>query len=49
MSAQVLSGKVVAQAIKDECKAAAEELRAKGIAPKLGIVRVGEKDSDLAY
>ena len=49
MGAQILSGKEVAQAIKDECKAAAEELRAKGIVPKLGILRVGEKDSDLAY
>ena len=47
--AQILSGKEVAAAIKEECKAAAEELRAKGIAPKLGIVRVGAKDNDLAY
>ena len=49
MSAQVLSGKVVAQAIKDQCKADAEALRAKGIVPKLGIVRVGAKDNDLSY
>ena len=49
MSAMILSGKEVAAAIKEECKAAAEELRAKGIAPKLGIVRVGAKDNDLAY
>ena len=49
MSAQVLSGKVVAQAIKDQCKADAEALRAKGIIPKLGIVRVGAKDNDLSY
>lgn len=47
--ANVLDCKVVAQAIKDECKAAAEELKAKGITPKLGIVRVGEKGPDLAY
>lgn len=49
MSAQVLDCKVVAEAIKNECKAAAEELKAKGIVPKLGIVRVGEKGPDLSY
>ncbi len=47
--AQVLDCKVVAQAISDECKAAADELKAKGITPKLGIVRVGEKGPDLSY
>lgn len=49
MSAKVLDCKLVAQSIKDECKAAAEELKAKGITPKLGIVRVGEKGPDLSY
>ena len=49
MSAKILSGKEVAASIKEECKAAAEELRAKGIVPKLGILRVGAKDNDLAY
>ena len=43
MSAKILDCKVVAQAIKDECKAAAAELKAKGIEPKLGIFRVGAK------
>ena len=47
--ANVLDCKVVAQAIKDECKAAAEELKAQGIIPKLGIIRVGEKGPDLSY
>lgn len=47
--ANVLDCKVVAQAIKDECKQAADELKAKGITPKLGIVRVGEKGPDLSY
>ena len=47
--ANVLDCKVVAQAIKDECKAAAEELKAQGITPKLGIIRVGEKGPDLSY
>lgn len=49
MSANVLDCKLVAQSIKDECKAAAEALKAKGITPKLGIVRVGEKGPDLSY
>ncbi|MEE0954372.1 MAG: bifunctional 5,10-methylenetetrahydrofolate dehydrogenase/5,10-methenyltetrahydrofolate cyclohydrolase [Eubacterium sp.] len=49
MSANVLDCKLVAQSIKDECKAAAAELKAKGITPKLGIVRVGEKGPDLSY
>ena len=49
MSAKVLDCKLVAQSIKDECKAAADELKAKGITPKLGIVRVGEKGPDLSY
>ncbi|MGX8715261.1 MAG: bifunctional 5,10-methylenetetrahydrofolate dehydrogenase/5,10-methenyltetrahydrofolate cyclohydrolase [Lachnospiraceae bacterium] len=49
MSAKILDCKVVAQAIKDECKAAADELKAKGIEPKLGIFRVGAKGPDLAY
>jgi len=49
MTAQVLDCKVVAQSIKDECKADAEALKAKGIVPKLGILRVGEKGPDLSY
>ena len=49
MSAKVLDCKVVAQAVKDECKAEAEALKARGITPKLGIVRVGEKGPDLSY
>lgn len=49
MSAKVLDCKLVAQSIKDECKAAADALKAKGITPKLGIFRVGEKGPDLSY
>ncbi|MCI7098481.1 MAG: bifunctional 5,10-methylenetetrahydrofolate dehydrogenase/5,10-methenyltetrahydrofolate cyclohydrolase [Lachnospiraceae bacterium] len=49
MSAKVLDCKLVAQSIKDECKAAADELKAKGITPKLGIFRVGAKGPDLSY
>ncbi len=49
MSAKVLDCKLVAQSIKDECKAEADALKAKGITPKLGIFRVGEKGPDLSY
>ena len=49
MSAQVLDCKAVAQSIQDQCKADADALRAKGIVPKLGIFRVGEKGPDLSY
>ena len=49
MSAQVLDCKLVAQAIKDECKKEADALKAKGITPKLGIFRVGAKGPDLSY
>ena len=47
--ANVLDCKLVAQAIKDDCKKQVEELKAKGITPKLGIFRVGEKGPDLSY
>lgn len=47
--ANVLDCKVVAQSIKDQCKKDADELKAKGITPKLAIVRVGEKGPDLSY
>lgn len=47
--AQVLDCKAVAQAIKDDCKAQAEALKAQGIVPKIGVVRVGAKGPDLSY
>ena len=47
--AQILNCKDVAQAIKDDCLKQADELRAQGIIPKLGILRVGEKGPDLSY
>ncbi len=49
MSAQLLDCKAVAAAISESCKAEAESLKAKGIVPKLGIFRVGEKGPDLSY
>ena len=49
MSAQVLDCKLVAQSISEQCKTEADALKAKGIVPKLGIFRVGEKGPDLSY
>lgn len=47
--ANVLDCKAVAQSIKDYCTQEATALKAKGITPKLGIFRVGEKGPDLSY
>ncbi|WMJ77373.1 MULTISPECIES: bifunctional 5,10-methylenetetrahydrofolate dehydrogenase/5,10-methenyltetrahydrofolate cyclohydrolase [unclassified Sedimentibacter] len=45
----LIKGKPVADAITTEVKKEAEALREKGIMPKLKIVRVGEREDDLAY
>ena len=47
--AKLLSGKPVAEAMCREIRAQCEKLRAHGIQPALGIVRVGERDEDTAY
>ncbi len=47
--AKLLSGKPVAEAMCREIRAQCEKLRAHGIRPTLGIVRVGERDEDTAY
>ena len=47
--AKLLSGKEVAAAINARVQARAEALRARGIEPKLAIVRCGENPSDLSY
>lgn len=46
---QLLDGKLVAKSLKEETLQQANELREKGIVPKLTIVRVGANPSDLAY
>src|SRR5690554_1461183 len=46
---QLLKGKAVADSIAVRVKKEAEKLRAGGIAPKLKIVRVGERKDDIAY
>ncbi len=47
--AELLKGKAVASAMKDELVEKVEALKAKGITPKLGIIRVGAKPDDLFY
>lgn len=47
--AERLAGKAVADAMKEELSQKVEELKSKGINPKLGIVRVGARPDDLFY
>ena len=47
--AEVLKGKPVADAIKEELTKKIEELKGRGITPKLGIIRVGARPDDLFY
>ena len=46
---QRLGGKEVADKIVEDLKVKVEELKGKGISPKLAILRVGARDDDLAY
>ena len=47
--AKLLLGKEVTAAMNERLKNQAAELRARGAAPKLAIIRCGENSSDLAY
>jgi methylenetetrahydrofolate dehydrogenase (NADP+) / methenyltetrahydrofolate cyclohydrolase len=47
--AQILKGKPVADAIKAELTQKIEKLKTTGLAPKLGIIRVGARPDDLFY
>ena len=47
--AKLLSGKEVSASLNANIRERAEALRARGIRPKLAIVRCGENPSDLAY
>ena len=47
--AELLYGKPVAEAMCEKLRVRAEALRAKGVTPKLAIIRVGEDPSDLSY
>lgn len=46
---RTLSGKEVAATLTENLKTRADALKAKGIEPRLDILRVGANDSDLAY
>jgi len=47
--AEKLKGKPVADAMKEELIGRVEALKARGITPKLGIIRVGARPDDLFY
>ena len=47
--AKLLLGKEVTEALNERIRARAEALRAKGIVPKLAIIRCGEDPSEQAY
>ncbi|MDR2510598.1 MAG: bifunctional 5,10-methylenetetrahydrofolate dehydrogenase/5,10-methenyltetrahydrofolate cyclohydrolase [Spirochaetaceae bacterium] len=45
----LLSGKDVAEALKERMKQDVEALKSKGITPTLGIIRMGEEPNDISY
>lgn len=47
--ARRLLGKEVTAALNEKIKENVAALKAKGISPTLGIVRVGEREDDLSY
>ncbi len=47
--AKLLEGKQVTAALKEKQQAAVAALAAKGVIPTLGIIRVGEREDDIAY
>lgn len=47
--AELLRGAPAAKAIAERVRAEAEALRSRGVTPGLALVRVGERDDDLAY
>ena len=47
--AAILKGAPVAAAVYERARASAESLRARGVSPKLAVVRLGENDADVYY
>jgi methylenetetrahydrofolate dehydrogenase (NADP+)/methenyltetrahydrofolate cyclohydrolase len=47
--AQILKGKEVVDALAETMKKDVEALKAKGVTPTLGIIRLGERDDDISY
>ena len=49
MSAKILKGKPVTEAITSKIRSDVEELKSKSITPKLAIIRMGSRPDDIAY
>jgi methylenetetrahydrofolate dehydrogenase (NADP+)/methenyltetrahydrofolate cyclohydrolase len=49
MMARILRGKEVADAMMEAMKRDTEGLRARGVIPTLGIIRLGEREDDISY
>ncbi len=47
--AQIMLGKEVNASLNERIRAKAEELKAKGVFPTLGIIRVGQRGDDISY
>jgi methylenetetrahydrofolate dehydrogenase (NADP+)/methenyltetrahydrofolate cyclohydrolase len=47
--AQILKGKEVAETLVNTMKKDVEDLKARGVVPALGIIRLGERDDDISY
>ncbi|MBP3266420.1 MAG: bifunctional methylenetetrahydrofolate dehydrogenase/methenyltetrahydrofolate cyclohydrolase, partial [Clostridiales bacterium] len=47
--AQIIDGKAISQAVKDEIKARTAELSAKGITATLAVILVGEDPASQVY
>ncbi|MDR0453139.1 MAG: bifunctional 5,10-methylenetetrahydrofolate dehydrogenase/5,10-methenyltetrahydrofolate cyclohydrolase [Treponema sp.] len=47
--AQILKGKEVVEALTETMKKDVEALKARGVTPALGIIRLGERDDDISY
>ncbi len=49
MTAQIIDGKAVAQAVRDDVKAEVAQLRARGVVPGLATVLVGKRPDSMSY
>lgn len=49
MAAQIIDGKAIAQAIRDEVKTKADALKVKGVTPCLAVVLVGDNPASVSY
>ena len=47
--AQLLLGKEVTASLNEEIRRKVAQLNEQGVTPKLGIVRIGEREDDISY